>query len=296
MDFMPADFSHAANIPKDPAPTQSTTQVFILSGGMGSSGEQLVRTVIAQFPDANLSVEIFPKVYTRDQVQEILGEAVKSDAVVVHTFVDPDLRGYVMKVSQDIGLSAIDLVGPLIGQLVEKIHQVPLGKPGLYRQLYQSYFDRIRAMDYMLDHDDGKNPEGWRDAEIILLGASRVGKTPLSLYLSVLGWQVANVPLVADISPRKELFELDRNRLVGLTIAPAELIEHRKHRQRNLGVAGSPSSYVDPEKIFEELQTIEVFYRRHRISVVDVTGKPIETTADEIIRRVRRNFSSRKLD
>ena len=180
--------------------------------------------------------------------------------------------------------------GPLIESLSGKLGQEPLGAPGLYRQLYRSYFDRVAAMDYSLAHDDGKNPPGWKDAEIVLVGASRVGKTPVSLYLAVLGWCVANVPLVAGVPPSEELLQLDPRKLVGLTISPSELVEHREHRQRRLGLAVKKSEYVDPVKVFEETDSIEQFLKRRGIPIIDVTGKPIETTADEVIRLIRRKM------
>jgi regulator of PEP synthase PpsR (kinase-PPPase family) len=268
-------------------PNQLSKPIFILSGGVGSSGEQLVRTVMAQFPGANIRVEIFPKVFTGEQVEEILTQAINQNAIVAHTFVDPELRKIAYDRCNKSSVQAVDLVGPLIETLAEILEQSPLGKPGLYRQLYKSYFDRIDAMDFALDHDDGKNAKGWAGAEIVLLGASRVGKTPISLYLSVLGWKVANVPLIAGISPPEELQDLDPRRLVGLTISPGELIEHRKHRQRTLGVSRHQSDYIDPQKVYAEVENIEDFLRRNRISIIDVSGKPIETTADEIIRQVR---------
>lgn len=263
-------------------------KIYILSGGVGASGEQLVRTVMAQFPETNISIEIFSKVFNQEQVEMAFSEALKDNAIVTHTFVDAQLREAAKKLSENYKLPSIDLVGPLMENLAEKLNQTPLGKPGLYRQLYQSYFDRISAMDYSLDHDDGKNPSGWSEAEIILLGASRVGKTPISLYLSVLGWKVANVPLFAEIMPREELFNVNRKRLVGLTIAPSELIEYRKHRQSALGVGGTYSDYIDPPKVFEEIQAIERFFRRQGIPMLDVTGKPLESVSDEIIRLIRR--------
>jgi regulator of PEP synthase PpsR (kinase-PPPase family) len=245
---------------------------------------------MAQFPHSEILVEVFPKVFNCEQVEKIFAEAIAEDAVVTHTFVDPKLREFTKNIAADVNLPSIDLVGPLMENLGNKLNQIPMGKPGLYRQLYRSYYDRISAMDYGLEHDDGKNPEGWSDAEIVLLGASRVGKTPISLYLSVLGWKVANIPLVAGIMPREELALLDKRRLVGLTIAASELIEYRKHRQRSLGVGGMRSDYIDPSKVFEEIETIEDFLRRRQISIIDVTGKPIETTADEIIRLLKRKI------
>jgi len=264
--------------------------IFIISGGVGSSGEQLIRTVLAQFPNSNVSIQIFPKVSTKKQVCQILDNAALSEALVVHTFVDPRLRNVVKKYTQNVGVVAIDLIGPLVENLADKLDQVPLGKPGMYRQLYKSYFDRIDAMDFTLAHDDGKNPQGWDRAEVVLLGASRVGKTPISLYLSVLGWKVANIPIVPGVPPREILFEIDQRRLIGLTIAPGELIQHRQHRQRLLGVISVNTDYVDPVKVYEELDLIEKLFRRHRIPMVNVTGKPIETSADEVLRLVRRNM------
>jgi [pyruvate, water dikinase]-phosphate phosphotransferase / [pyruvate, water dikinase] kinase len=269
------------------AATQSLP-IYVISGGVGGSGEQVARTVLAQFQDAPVTLKIIPKVFREDHVENIFRQAAEEGALVVHTFVDEGLRLRAQELSDELALDAVDLVGPLIQPLADKLQQIPLGKPGLYRQLYQSYFERVAAMDYTLDHDDGQNPAGWSEAEIILVGASRVGKTPLSLYLSVLGWKVANVPIVTGIPPRDELFALDRGQIVGLTIDPTKLVEHRQHRQRRLGVGADKSDYVNAQKVFEELQTIEDLLHRHGIPMIDVTGKPIETSADEVLRKVKR--------
>lgn len=268
--------------------------LYVMSGGVGSSGEQLARTVLAQYPGADVEIQLFPKVNTKKQVQQIMQKAQQNRAVIAHTFVDPKLRRIVRLLAQEMQVAAIDLVGPLMEVLGERLDQEPLGKPGLYRQLYRSYFDRIAAMDYTLDHDDGKNPRGWSQAEIVLLGASRVGKTPISLYLSVLGWKVANVPLVAGIPPKEAIFDIDQRRMVGLTISPGELVAHRQHRQTALGVAPGKSDYTDPLKVYEEIEEIEGFLRRNRIPRIDVTGKPIETSADEILKLVRRQLKRGK--
>ncbi len=267
---------------------QATFPLYILSGGIGASGEQLARTVLAQFEKVNIEIQVFPRITTKKQIRSVLDRAGAANAVVAHTFVNPKLRREVHEYGDSIGVPAIDLVEDLMEALAAKLDQTPLGKPGLYRQLHKSYFDRIQAMNYTLDHDDGKNRGGWAQAEIILLGASRVGKTPLSVYLSVLGWKVANVPLVAGIKPHPSLFALDEPQLVGLTLAPSELIEHRVFRQSELGVSGSRSDYVAPQKVFEEIEAIEKMLKRQRVPLVDVTAKPIETSADEIIRLVRR--------
>lgn len=269
---------------------QKSLILYVVSGGVGASGEQLARTVSAQFQEAKIGIELFPKVSTRRKVKQILRDAAEERAIVIHSFVDPKLRRAAIEKAGKLNLTAIDLVGPLMDEMCRKLGQEPLGVPGLYRQLFRSYFDRISAMDFTLAHDDGKHPEGWPEAEIVLLGASRVGKTPVSLYLSVLGWKIANVPLVFGVPPREELFRLDMRRVVGLTIAPSELIEHREHRQRRLGLASKDSEYVNPAKVFEETEEVEKLLKRHGIPIIDVTGKPIETSADEVLRLIRRKI------
>jgi regulator of PEP synthase PpsR (kinase-PPPase family) len=166
-----------------------------------------------------------------------------------------------------------------------------LGEPGLYRRLNKAYFDRVEAIEYSMTHDDGRHPEGWSQAELVLIGPSRVGKTPLSLYLSVLGWKVANIPIVPELDPPEKIFEMDKSLVIGLTIAPAHLMAFRQERQKRLGVSGS-SDYTNPERIYEELQEAEKFCKRAGIRVLDVTDKPIETSADEVIRLITGRFGT----
>ena len=183
------------------------------------------------------------------------------------------------------GLMAIDLMGDLLNELNERLDRKPLGQPGLYRQLNKEYYDRVAAIEYSMAHDDGQHPEDWYQAEIILLGVSRVGKTPLSMYLSVLGWKVANYPIVPDIPPPEALYKLDRRRVIGLRIELTQLLALRQQRQRRLGIPGV-GDYTNPEKIHAELLYAEQIYRRGDFVVLQVSDKPIETSADEVIRLV----------
>ncbi len=268
--------------------------IYIISGGVGASGEQLVRTAIAQFEGMDVSVRVFPRIFTKKQAKQILQSAAEDGALVAHTFVNAKIRRVVHKYARELNIVEIDLIGSLMEQFRESFRREPLEKPGLYRLLYKSYFDRIDAMDYTFSHDDGQHPEGWGGAEFILLGPSRVGKTPLSLYLSILGWKVANVPLVPEIPPPATLFEQDKRRMVGLTIDPSALVQHRKHRQKRLGVIGDGHpAYIDPLKVFEEIESIAALLRKEGIHIIDVTEKPIETSAAEVVRYVTRKIKTR---
>lgn len=263
--------------------------IFILSGGMGASAEQVVHTVLAQFPDNHIQITTIPSLRTEDQVLEALQHAQARSATVVYTLVDRDLRQYTCQKAQDLGVFAIDLMGDLIEHLAVVLNTQPLEQPGLYRRLNEAYFGRVAAIEYTMAHDDGLRPDTWEEAEIVLVGASRVGKTPLSMYLAVLGWKVANVPLVPELELPAQLNLLDWKRVIGLTISPAQLVALRKERQQRLGVRG-PSDYIQPQKVFEELDHIEKTCRERGYILIDVTDKPIETSADEILQVMDRRF------
>ena len=126
----------------------------------------------------------------------------------------------------------------------------------------------------------------------MLVGVSRVGKTPLSMYLSVLGWKVANILLVPGMPPKPERFQLDRRRVIGLHLEPDQLLIHRR---RQLG-APEPSAYADPAAFLEEVEAAKRVFKQGDFSVVDVTHKPIETSADEIIRLITRQLQEKYPD
>jgi regulator of PEP synthase PpsR (kinase-PPPase family) len=256
--------------------------VWIVSGGRGSSGEQVVRTALAQFEDVEVPVIIVPDVREIDQLQTIVGQAAAAQGIIVHTLVNPVLRKALKSMARERQVRAVDLLGPLLGTLSRALHRRPLGKPGLYRQLREEYFRRIEAIEFAVNHDDGRKVHELDQAEIVLTGVSRVGKTPLSMYLSTRGWKAANVPLVKDIPPPKALFEIDRRRVVGLTIDPDQLAFYRRRREENLGVAGK-LDYADPDTLEAELNFAWSVFRQGQFALVDMTDKSIEEGADEVI-------------
>lgn len=263
----------------------SVPTIFIVSGGVGASGEQLIHTLLAQFPDEAVRVTTVGNVRHPEQITEALSQAQKIDALIVHTLVDPLLHDHLLRESQRLQIQAVDLMGPIMEWVTAKVGMAPKGQPGLYRQLHAEYFERVSAIDFTLDHNDGKNPDGWPQADVMLVGVSRVGKTPLSLYLAVLGWKVANLPLVPEIPLPESLFSLDSRRVVGLTVEPAQLLEYRTRRQKGLGAPG-PSPYADPQAIYEEVEEALNVFRRGRFKIIDMTDKTIEQAADEVIRHL----------
>lgn len=265
--------------------------IYIVSGSTGASGEQLVHTVLAQFPESRVPVIMVAHVRQMEQIEDVVNRAAATGGTVVHTLVDARLRSALIHLAQERNVAAIDLMGDLLSRLTAVLGREPVGHPGLYRQLRQDYFERVATIEFAMAHDDGKNPLDWPLAEIVLVGVSRVGKTPLSMYLSVLGWKVANVPLIMELSLPPELFQLDCRRVIGLSIQPGQLLIHRRQRQRRLGAPG-PSAYTDPATIYEEIEAARQIFQRGGFSVIDVTDKPIETSADEIIELITQRLKA----
>jgi regulator of PEP synthase PpsR (kinase-PPPase family) len=267
--------------------------IYLVSGGVGAVGELLVQTVLPQFPGKTVNLITVPNVRFTSQIDDVVSRAKSTGSTLLYTLVDPELRSCLVELAARQGVFTIDLMGGLLDRLAEVLEQPPLGHPGLYRQLNKAYFDRVESIEYTMAHDDGRNPDTWPQADMLLLGISRVGKTPTSLYLSVLGWKVANYPLVPGLDLPIELQMVDPQRVIGLTIEAGLLLALRQQRQRRMGVPGM-SDYIDPQCIFDELESAEEVFRRLRITTIDVTDKPIETTANELIRLISRRFKKQE--
>ncbi len=263
--------------------------VHIVSGGSGASGLQIVETALAQFPALQVPVVVRNHVRSVRQVEAAVKEAEAGGATLVHTLVDSALREALVRLASRRGVVAIDLMGPLLDRVAAQTGAKPLEEPGLYRQLRKDYFDRVEAIDFAVSHDDGNRPDDIPAADIVIVGVSRCGKTPLSMYLAVRGWKVANVPIVKGVPLPATVFHSDRRRVIGLTIDCRQLLEYRKRREEQMGMVGM-SSYSSPSAVLEELETASRICRDSGIGVVDVTNKPIEIIADEVVRLVTRDL------
>ena len=262
--------------------------VYIVSGGSGASGQQIVETALAQFP--KLDVLVIKRGHVRNlrQIREVVKKASVEDGTVVHTLVESGLRDALVRLGREHGVVTIDLMGPLLERVAAQSRARPLEKPGLYRKLRKDYFDRVEAIDFTVVHDDGMMADDLPGADIVILGVSRCGKTPLSMYLAVHGWKVGNVPILKDIPLPDGVHRTDRRKVIGLSIEYTHLMEHRKRREVLLG-AGIMTDYSRPSVVFAEVEAARKIYRDGGFHMVDVTDKPIEIIADEILQVVNRS-------
>jgi regulator of PEP synthase PpsR (kinase-PPPase family) len=214
-------------------------------------------------------------------VRQIVQEAAGCESLILHTLVSDDLRRMMLDESRVHGVDAMDLMGPVLDHLATHLGLTPLEKPGLYKQLTEAKSREIEAVEFAFRHDDGQHPEDLCDAEIVLVGVSRTMKTPTTLYLAYRCWFAANVPIVPEIQPPKELLALPPERVFCLGMHPNRLQELRRVRAELFGIPEEP--YASSMQIRRELDYAEQLSRHQGWALIDVTGKSPEEVAREIV-------------
>ncbi len=266
--------------------------IYVVSGGKGLAGNNMVQSLLIQYPNNNVPVIITPNITEEHQLIELVKRVKAENGLITHTMVNRKLRQFLNELCIKNEVKCIDYMGELADYLDEILNIPSLQYPGLYREINQEYFDRIDAIEFTLNHDDGLCSSKLHNAEIVLTGVSRSGKTPLSVYLAMYGWKVANIPLVYGIEPPKELFEIDRNRVFGLSIGQSQLIAHRMKRLISINNTDN-TSYVDERQVLQEIRNANFIFEKGGFTILNVTNKPVETTANEILNKMAQRFEYR---
>lgn len=256
--------------------------IFVVSGGKGITGHTIVQTLIIQYPENKIRVKLIPDVLTEDKILAVVKKVKKANGILSHTMVNSDLRIFLIEECKKQQVKQADLMGGLANIIENDFGLESVNTPGLYHKINAQYYKRIEAMEYTLNHDDGLNARNLHEADIVVTGVSRCGKTPLSVYMSMFGWKVANIPLVQGIDPPKELFEIDKNRVFGLDISLSHLVIQRQKRLKSFGNL-SHMNYVDSKLVGRELQFAKFLFKRGGFTKINITNKAIESTANEIM-------------
>ncbi|MCS7282052.1 MAG: kinase/pyrophosphorylase [Anaerolineae bacterium] len=252
--------------------------VFAVSDGTGTTAERVLRAALTQFPQ-EVEVRRIGEVRTVERIREVVREAAQARALIVHTLVSAELRQAIFEEGRRHHVHTLDLMGPLLERLTDLLGIPPLAQPGLYRM--EDFNRRIEAVDFALRHDDGQNVEELVHAEIVLVGVSRTGKTPLGIYLAYRGWLVGNVPIVLGVRPPSVLSRLPPERVIGLTVDPVRLAQLRQARARR--ISDLVSEYADLRSVRAEVVYALDLFHQHGWQVVDMTSKPVEEAAAEVV-------------
>ncbi|MFC6181914.1 pyruvate, water dikinase regulatory protein [Lactiplantibacillus daowaiensis] len=253
-------------------------KVFILSDSVGETAHAVAQAGAAQFADLEVTYQRFPFVRTESLLQTILSQALKAHATIYHTFVDRKLSQTVNNFCRDNDLPYNDVMTPTLDLFSGITHKQPANKPGKMHDLNTNYFDRINAIEFAVTYDDGKNPTGFLEADVVLLGVSRTSKTPLSLYLANRNLKVANLPLVPKAQIPDEIWKVDPKKIFGLTNDPEKLNTIRRQRMIQYGL-DPDTMYSNTDEIKAELDYANDIFKKIGCLVINVANKSIEETA-----------------
>ncbi|MFT8367480.1 pyruvate, water dikinase regulatory protein [Acetobacter papayae] len=267
---------------------QNTLTLHLVSEATGQTLDSVARACIAQFPNTEVKLRHWNLIRTQIQLRRVLRNIAADRGPVMSSLTDPTLQADMEAGCISLQVRLLDVLDSALHFLADETGQQATRHPGGQYIMDDSYYQRIEAMHYVLAHDDGQETRGLNDADVILVGVSRVSKTPTCFYLANRGIKAANVPLVMGIEPPTPLFETTKP-VIGLTIDPERLIEIRRNRltqmmpDRRPMESAADYAYIDLEKVQEELHWARRLCRRHNWPVIDVTRRSIEESSAAIL-------------
>ncbi|WP_066025756.1 pyruvate, water dikinase regulatory protein [Enterococcus mundtii] len=264
------------------AESNEVVTFFVISDSAGETATKLAQATMAQYPSIEFS--LFRRTFVTDPetLQRALNDALSEQALVLHTLINQELVDLTNEFCQKNKLYSFDVLTPPIAEIERLTGIKPTRQPGALHLLNENYFKRIKAMEFAVKYDDGKDPRGFLEADVVLLGVSRTSKTPLSLFLANKNLKVANLPLIPQAHIPKQLWEIDPKKIVGLTNNPDILNNIRKERMRSYGL-NPDTAYSDIEKIRAELEFANDLYEKLGCVVINVASLSIEETASLIL-------------
>ena len=257
--------------------------IFLLSDYLASECEGMAASAVSLFCAKGIDTVRFGQIRSLERLDEIFALASEREGIVVSCFLKESMRSRAETLGKAFGLPCCDLFSPLLDRLGILLERSPLESPEILHPLDRDYFRRVRAVEYTIAADDGGNPSILKDADVVLVGVSRTCKTPLCMYLAQRGIMAANVPLVPGLDPPPELFEIPPSRIIGLTISPSFLVEIRSRRMAMMGLAPADTAYVSRVEILKEIEYSSCIIRSLCAAEVDVSGRALEETAQEIL-------------
>lgn len=255
---------------------------FVISDSAGETATKLVQATMAQYPSVEFNLFRRTFVTEKRRLEQALKDALEKKALVLHTLINQDLINLTHQFCQKNKLFSFDVMTPLIEEIEKRTKMKPKYQPGALHLLNENYFRRIKAMEFAVQYDDGKDPRGFLEADVVILGVSRTSKTPLSLFLANKNLKVANLPLIPQTHLPKQLWEIDPKKIVGLTNNPDILNNIRKKRMRSYGL-NLDTAYSDIEKIRAELEFANHLYKKLGCIIINVASLSIEETASLIL-------------
>jgi len=272
----------------------NTYQIFLISDSTGETLDRIFLSLKAQFKNIDYKVNSYSFTRTENQISKILEIADKEEnSVILYTIVDNNLAKSLTNSCNKKKIPCFGVLGSLILNFSKLFNQKASHEPSGQHVLNEEYYDRIEAIQYTMNHDDGNLITDIEKSDIILLGVSRTSKTPTSIYLANKGYKTANIPLINHNSIPKSLKKNPQNFcIIGLTTEAERLVEIRKNRINSLKNTKN-QDYTNLDKIKKEVEDAKNTFRKYKWPSIDVTRKSVEETAASII-KIYEIFSNKK--
>ena len=262
-----------------------TYQIYLISDSTGETIDRIFLALKAQFKNFKYQDHKYSFTRTKNQILKILDLVKKHpNSIILYTIVDSKLAKFLEEETKKTNIPCFGALGDLILNFSKLLHQKATHIPSGQHALDDEYYNRIEAIQFTMNHDDGNSINDIDKSDIILLGVSRTSKTPTSIYLANKGFKTSNVPLVNENSVPKFLTNNPSSIcVVGLTTEPERLTDVRKNRLSSIREKQS-IDYTNLEKIRNEIENAKKTFKKHQWPIVDVTRKSVEETAASIIK------------
>ena len=263
----------------------NTHTIYLISDSTGETLERIFMALKAQFDKFEHNVLHFSFTRTENQILKILQEAKKKEgSIILYTIVDNKLAKFLSQESTKKNIPCFGVLGDLILNFSKLLNQKATNIPSGQHALNEEYYNRIEAIQFTMNHDDGNSIKDVEKSDIILLGVSRTSKTPTSIYLANRGFKTSNIPLVNENSIPSTLKDNPKiSCIVGLVAEPNRLYEVRKNRLSTIK-ENEKTNYINLDNIREELEKSKKTFQKYQWPTIDVTRKSVEETAASVIK------------
>jgi len=263
----------------------NTYQIYLISDSTGETLDRIFLALKAQFKNIEYKVYSYSFTRTENQILKILNNAKKNDnSVILYTIVDNNLAKYLANVSDEKKIPCFGVLGNLILNFSKILNQKASHEPSGQHALNDEYYERIEAIQFTMNHDDGNLTEEIEKSDIVLVGVSRTSKTPTSIYLANKGFKTSNIPLINENSLPKKLKDNPKlTCVIGLNTEPERLADIRKNRMNSLKETEN-KGYVNLDNIKNEIMEAKKTFQKYKWPSIDVTRKSVEETAASIIK------------
>ena len=263
----------------------NTFQIYLISDSTGETLERIFLALKAQFKNIEYKIHSYSFTRTENQILRILEDAKENEnSIILYTIVDNNLAKYLAKTSESKQIPCFGVLGNLILNFSKILNQKASHEPSGQHILNEEYYDRIEAIQFTMNHDDGNLLNEIDKSDIILVGVSRTSKTPTSIYLANKGFKTSNIPLVNEHSlPEKLKKNPQFTCVVGLSTEPERLADLRKNRMTSLKETEN-TKYTNLDDIKDEVMKAKKTFQKYKWPIIDVTRKSVEETAASIIK------------